>query len=97
MGVWNIGETKKMNTFQAVNDAMSIALATDDTACVFGEDVAFGGVFRCTMGLSEMFGTFFFSRMCLNHKRSGYDRNDPLVYEGYLSTHPLFVDCVQLF
>ncbi|KAG0060686.1 hypothetical protein BGZ90_003927, partial [Linnemannia elongata] len=54
-GVAN-GETKKMNTFQAVNDAMSIALATDDTACVFGEDVAFGGVFRCTMGLSEMFG-----------------------------------------
>lgn len=45
-----------MNTFQAVNDAMGIALATDDTACVFGEDVAFGGVFRCTMGLSEMFG-----------------------------------------
>jgi len=47
-----------MNTFQAINDAMSIALATDDTACVFGEDVAFGGVFRCTMGLAEMFGMF---------------------------------------
>lgn len=45
-----------MNTFQAINDAMSIALATDDTACVFGEDVGFGGVFRCTMGLAEMFG-----------------------------------------
>ena len=28
----------------------------DDTAVVFGEDVAFGGVFRCTMGLSEEFG-----------------------------------------
>ncbi|KAF9139671.1 hypothetical protein BG015_001937 [Linnemannia schmuckeri] len=54
-GVAN-GETKKMNTFQAINDAMSIALATDDTACVFGEDVGFGGVFRCTMGLAEMFG-----------------------------------------
>jgi hypothetical protein len=26
-----------------------IALAKDDTAIVFGEDVAFGGVFRCTM------------------------------------------------
>ena len=26
-----------------------IALARDDTAIVFGEDVAFGGVFRCTM------------------------------------------------
>ena len=26
-----------------------IAMAKDDTAIVFGEDVAFGGVFRCTM------------------------------------------------
>ena len=42
-------ETRKMNTYQAVRDAMSIALAKDETAVVFGEDVAFGGVFRCTM------------------------------------------------
>ena len=35
----------------------SIALMKDDTAVVFGEDVAFGGVFRCTMGLAEEFGT----------------------------------------
>jgi hypothetical protein len=59
-------ETRKMNVYQAVRDAMgyvrsrlachihdsvffSIALAKDDTAIVFGEDVAFGGVFRCTM------------------------------------------------
>lgn len=27
----------------------SIAMTKDDTAVVFGEDVAFGGVFRCTM------------------------------------------------
>ena len=27
----------------------SNALMRDDTAVVFGEDVAFGGVFRCTM------------------------------------------------
>lgn len=27
----------------------SIALTKDDSAVVFGEDVAFGGVFRCTM------------------------------------------------
>ncbi|KAG5645578.1 hypothetical protein DXG03_005716 [Asterophora parasitica] len=49
-------ETRKMNTYQAVRDAMSIALQKDETAVVFGEDVAFGGVFRCTMGLSEEFG-----------------------------------------
>ncbi|KZT39257.1 Thiamin diphosphate-binding protein [Sistotremastrum suecicum HHB10207 ss-3] len=49
-------ETRKMNTYQAVRDAMSIALNKDETAVVFGEDVAFGGVFRCTMGLAEEFG-----------------------------------------
>ncbi|KZV73383.1 pyruvate dehydrogenase [Peniophora sp. CONT] len=49
-------ETRRMNLYQAVRDAMSIALAKDDTAVVFGEDVAFGGVFRCTMGLAEEFG-----------------------------------------
>lgn len=26
------------------------------SACVFGEDVAFGGVFRCTVGLLERYG-----------------------------------------
>jgi 2-oxoisovalerate dehydrogenase E1 component beta subunit len=36
---------------------MSIALETDEKAVIFGEDVAFGGVFRCTMGLAEKFGT----------------------------------------
>lgn len=35
---------------------MATALQTDETAVVFGEDVAFGGVFRCTMGLAEKFG-----------------------------------------
>ena len=28
----------------------------DDSAVVFGEDVAFGGVFRCTQGLREKYG-----------------------------------------
>ncbi|KAF8205779.1 thiamine diphosphate-binding protein [Mycena galopus ATCC 62051] len=45
-----------MNVYQAVRDALSIALTKDDNAVVFGEDVAFGGVFRCTMGLAEEFG-----------------------------------------
>ncbi|KAG1724760.1 thiamine diphosphate-binding protein [Suillus paluster] len=49
-------ETRKMNLYQAVRDALSIALAKDDTAVIFGEDIAFGGVFRCTMGLAEEFG-----------------------------------------
>ena len=50
------GTTKPMNLFQSINDAMRIALETDDSAILFGEDVAFGGVFRCSMGLQEQFG-----------------------------------------
>jgi len=49
-------ETKKMNLFTAVNDAMRVAMQTDPTAVVFGEDVGFGGVFRCSVGLKEEFG-----------------------------------------
>ena len=49
-------QTERMNLFTAINDAMAIALRTDDTAIVFGEDVAFGGVFRCTQNLRDEFG-----------------------------------------
>ena len=45
-----------MNLFQSVNDALSTALASDDSVLLFGEDVAFGGVFRCSMNLSRDFG-----------------------------------------
>lgn len=50
------GTTKKMNLFQAVNDALGIALSGDESVVVFGEDVAFGGVFRCTTRLQETHG-----------------------------------------
>jgi 2-oxoisovalerate dehydrogenase E1 component beta subunit len=42
------GETTKMTLLQSVTDALDIALTKDPTAVIFGEDVAFGGVFRCT-------------------------------------------------
>lgn len=45
-----------MNTYQAIRDAMSTILSKDDSAIVFGEDVGFGGVFRCSLGLAEEFG-----------------------------------------
>jgi len=48
--------TKEMNLFTAINDAMRVALETDPLACVFGEDVAFGGVFRCSIDLQKKFG-----------------------------------------
>jgi 2-oxoisovalerate dehydrogenase E1 component beta subunit len=47
---------KKMNFFTALNDAMRIFLETEPNSAIFGEDVAFGGVFRCTTGLREEFG-----------------------------------------
>lgn len=49
-------ETRRLNMCQAVNDALGTVLAADDSAVVFGEDVAFGGVFRCTLGLAETYG-----------------------------------------
>uniref|UniRef100_A0A1I7ZQA6 2-oxoisovalerate dehydrogenase subunit beta, mitochondrial n=1 Tax=Steinernema glaseri TaxID=37863 RepID=A0A1I7ZQA6_9BILA len=52
----SLGETTKMNLCQAVNNAMDQAMADDDTAVVFGEDVAFGGVFRCSLGLQDKYG-----------------------------------------
>jgi 2-oxoisovalerate dehydrogenase E1 component beta subunit len=47
---------KRMNLFTAINDAMKVALASDPKALVFGEDVAFGGVFRCSIDLRDKFG-----------------------------------------
>jgi len=42
--------------FQAINNAMEIALESNDRSMIFGEDVAFGGVFRCSTGLRDKFG-----------------------------------------
>ncbi|KAG6080348.1 hypothetical protein E4U15_003360 [Claviceps sp. LM218 group G6] len=50
------GSTRRMNLFQAINDALGTALAEDESVLIFGEDVAFGGVFRCTMKLAETYG-----------------------------------------
>merc|ERR1740130_1451637 len=52
----NEGETKKMNMFMALNDAMRVFLRTEENSAIFGEDVAFGGVFRTTVDLREEFG-----------------------------------------
>lgn len=49
-------ETKRMNMCTAINEALHIAMAADKKALCFGEDVSFGGVFRCTVGLLERFG-----------------------------------------
>jgi 2-oxoisovalerate dehydrogenase E1 component beta subunit len=80
-----------MNLYQAIRDALGwvtnrkteltirTALATNPKAIVYGEDVAFGGVFvgrsiqeqdfeltrqRCTMGLTEEFGQCHLAPQC---------------------------------
>ncbi|CAM9586399.1 unnamed protein product [Ascophyllum nodosum] len=50
------GPCTRMNLFTAVNAGLRTALETDDSAVLFGEDIAFGGVFRCTVGLRDQFG-----------------------------------------
>merc|ERR1712110_408852 len=52
----NMGEMEKMTLLAAITNAMDISMQTDPTCIVFGEDVAFGGVFRCTVGLQEKYG-----------------------------------------
>lgn len=50
------GPTKRLNLYQSVNSALRTALGTSSKVLCFGEDVAFGGVFRCTMDLQSEFG-----------------------------------------
>ncbi|XP_053979228.1 2-oxoisovalerate dehydrogenase subunit beta, mitochondrial isoform X3 [Hylaeus volcanicus] len=50
------GKIEKMNMYQAINQGLRTALTDDPDAVIFGEDVAFGGVFRCTVDLQKDFG-----------------------------------------
>lgn len=48
---------KNMNLCATITNTLDIAMEKDDSSIIFGEDVKFGGVFRCTMGLNEKYGT----------------------------------------
>lgn len=50
------GPSTRLNLFQSVNSALRTALRTSESVICYGEDVGFGGVFRCTIGLQEEFG-----------------------------------------
>jgi len=52
----SLGPTTQQNLCQSINSALHTALESDPTALCFGEDVAFGGVFRCSVGLADKFG-----------------------------------------
>ena len=50
-------KTEEMTIHTALNSGLDCIMAEDPTALLFGEDVAFGGVFRVTSGLREKYGT----------------------------------------
>jgi len=52
----NSNSVLKMNMFTAINNALDIAMQSDKNSYLFGEDVKFGGVFRCSMGLLDKYG-----------------------------------------
>ncbi len=48
----------RMTMVEAIRDAHGVAMERDERVIVFGQDVGyFGGVFRCTQGLQQRFGT----------------------------------------
>ncbi|MCT7378505.1 alpha-ketoacid dehydrogenase subunit beta [Chelativorans salis] len=48
----------RMTMIEAIRDAMDVAMGRDDNVVVFGEDAGyFGGVFRCTQGLQQKYGS----------------------------------------
>jgi 2-oxoisovalerate dehydrogenase E1 component beta subunit len=57
LGISIDSTSKRINLFQAVNAALREALSIDERVLLFGEDVAFGGVFRCSMDLANEFGS----------------------------------------
>ncbi|KAJ3461162.1 hypothetical protein MRS44_009715 [Fusarium solani] len=56
LGLPTDGPSTRKNLFQSINDALRTALGASNKVLCFGEDVAFGGVFRCTTGLQNDFG-----------------------------------------
>ena len=56
-----------------------------DVAVVFGEDVAFGGVFRCTVGLRQKYGnvSFIIASLCSVLVRCSHNANISTVQQNF--------------
>jgi len=52
----SLGDTTKLNMCNAIKNAMDHQLGRNESTIIFGEDVKFGGVFRCTDGLMDKYG-----------------------------------------
>ena len=50
-------KVEKMNLWSTIRHTLDLAMEKDNSAVCFGEDVKFGGVFRCTMDLHAKYGT----------------------------------------
>ena len=57
LGLKDPNNKKLLNLCGTIQNTLDIALESDSSAMIFGEDVKFGGVFRCTMDLNEKYGT----------------------------------------
>lgn len=49
-------KTSRLNLFQSINNALDLAMGQKPNSYLFGEDVKFGGVFRCSQGLNQKYG-----------------------------------------
>lgn len=50
-------KTARLTLHEAINSALRHALSSDDSVLLFGEDISFGGVFRCSANLATDFGS----------------------------------------
>jgi len=50
-------KTVRQTLHESINSALRHALSTDDSVLLFGEDISFGGVFRCSANLATDFGS----------------------------------------
>ena len=52
----SLGQTEHINMLSALNKSIDHAMQTDERVLIFGEDVKFGGVFRCSDTLLDKYG-----------------------------------------